>query len=79
MTAIDTNTLRENAIDLEPVRADVRLSNTQWARVHIAKRALFAAADEVDRLREALELVVQQRDALAEVAGIEPEWTESDA
>lgn len=27
---------------------------------------------------DTIELLVQQRDALAEVAGIEPEWTEKD-
>ena len=54
-------------------RAAVEVASGSNAKAHLETAHILRGA------AEAIELLVEQRDALAEVAGIEPEWTEADA
>lgn len=63
-----------NEADYLRTEADIkRLTRPAEAkRLRWMRKVMLDAADR-------MELLMQQRDALAEVAGIEPEWTEADA
>lgn len=51
------------------------LADAHWLPIQQEQEVAAALRDAADTI----ELLVQQRDALAEVAGIKPEWTEADA
>lgn len=50
------------------------IADAHWMPIRQEQEVAAALRNAADTI----ELLMQQRDALAEVAGIEPEWTEND-